>query len=79
MVKKLKPLPKEIQNRPVVMKDLFRGLRSNAQWVKNGVTLQIKAGVFSPKNISIVVEYDDLKLLITKGWLDQNVITWFMV
>ena len=74
----LKPLPKEIQDRPAVMKDLFRRLRSNAQWVKNGITIQIGAGVFGPKNMSIVVEYDDLKLLITKGWLDQNVITWFM-
>ncbi|KAJ9560993.1 hypothetical protein OSB04_006153 [Centaurea solstitialis] len=61
VVKKLKPLPKEIQNRPAVMKDLFRRLRSNAEWVKNGVTVQIDVGVFGPTNMSIGVQYDDLK------------------
>lgn len=62
------------------MKDLFRRLRSNAQWVKNGVTVEVEveAGVFGPMSMSIGVEYRDLELLITKGWLDQNIITWFM-
>lgn len=78
MAKKLKLLPKEIRDRPTVMKDLYRRLRSNAEWVKNGVTVEVNAGVFGPTSISIAVDYRDLELLITKGWLDQSIITWFM-
>ncbi|KAJ9552586.1 hypothetical protein OSB04_016631 [Centaurea solstitialis] len=62
-VKKLKHLPKEIQNRPTVMKDLFRRLRSNAEWVVNGVTVQIDVEVFGPTRIDELKCMEELALV----------------
>ena len=35
-------------------------------------------GIFGPTSVPVNVKYDNLKLLMTNGWLDQNIITWFL-
>ena len=69
----MKPLTKEIS-----MTGLRKRLHLNQEWVKNGVTAHVEAGVFSPTEIHIAVKYSDLKDLMTNGWLDQSIITWFL-
>ena len=78
MAKKTKTLPKSMQDRPTALKELFQRLHSRKQWVKVGVMAEIETWVFGPTSITANVRYDDLKLLLTNGWFDQNIITWFL-
>ncbi|KAI3746871.1 hypothetical protein L6452_09313 [Arctium lappa] len=78
IVKKTKALPKLMQDRPPAMKELFQCLHSSKEWPTTGVTVLVEAGVLGHTSMHIGVEYDDLKLLMTNGWLDQNIIAWYL-
>ncbi|KAJ9536260.1 hypothetical protein OSB04_un000560 [Centaurea solstitialis] len=73
-----KSMPKSMQDRPTAMKELFQRLHSKKDWVRLGVVAEIEEGVFGPTRVRVDIGYDDLKDLMTNGWLDQNIITWFL-
>ncbi|KAJ9558235.1 hypothetical protein OSB04_012849, partial [Centaurea solstitialis] len=72
-ITKMKPLPKEN-----CMTGLRQRLHCNKEFVKNGVTTHVEAGVFGPSETHIAVKHSDLEDLMTNGWLDQSIITWFL-
>ncbi|KAI3702641.1 hypothetical protein L6452_28389 [Arctium lappa] len=63
------------------VKITIRRLTSNSiskEWPTIGVTVLVEVGVLGHTFMHIGVEYDDLKLLMTNGWLDQNIIAWYL-
>lgn len=80
MGKKSKTIPMPpLVNRLSVFRYLFDRLTSNEQYLNYGVMYTIEAGIFGTEESSFTIWYDDILLLMTRGWLDLNIITVFIL